>query len=94
VRPLAAEPRTWLDFAEPGYVNAAISFWVVAEAWARGLKTDTRIHATDRASRCRFARYWRVIRPGSALIWRSWLRGAKARAERRPPESPRGSAHG
>jgi hypothetical protein len=74
----------WLDFAEPGYVKAAMSFCAVPEGAGARLTTETRIHATDPASRRRFARYWRVIRPGSGLIRHSWLRAAKRRAERRP----------
>jgi hypothetical protein len=76
--------REWLDFAEPGYVKAAMSFWAVAEGQGTRLETETRIHATDPLSRRRFARYWRVIRPGSGVIRRSWLDAAKRRAERRP----------
>lgn len=74
--------REWLAFAERGYVKAAMSFWAVPEGLGTRLKTETRIHATDSVSRRRFARYWRVIRPGSGLIRRSWLRAAKRRAER------------
>jgi hypothetical protein len=46
------------------------------------LRTETRVLATDAASRRRFGRYWRVIRPGSALIRRTWLGAAKRRTER------------
>lgn len=53
----------------------------VAGAAAGVLETETRIQATDPASRRRFARYWRLIRPGSGLIRRSWLRAAKRRSE-------------
>jgi hypothetical protein len=79
--PRLATAREWLDFAEPGYVKAAMSFSVVPAASGTRLETETRIHATDPASRRRFARYWRVIRPGSGLIRRSWLHAAKGRAE-------------
>ena len=34
------------------------------------LTTETRMLATDEASRRRFARYWRLIRPASGLIRR------------------------
>jgi hypothetical protein len=47
----------------------------------RSFPAETRIHATDPASPRRFARYWRMIRPGSGLIRRSWLHAAKGRAE-------------
>jgi hypothetical protein len=42
------------------------------------------VHATDDSARRKFARYWRVIYPGSALIRRMWLRAIKLRAERTP----------
>lgn len=73
--------QEWLDFAEPGYVKAVMNFRAVPVGSASRLETETRVHATDPASRRRFARYWRVIRPGSGLIRRSWLRAAKRRAE-------------
>jgi hypothetical protein len=82
--PRVGTAREWLDFAEPGYVKAAMSFWAAPEGAGTRLTTETRIHVTDSASRRRFARYWRLIRPGSGLIRRSWLRAAKRRAERRP----------
>jgi len=45
------------------------------------LTTETRIYATDASSRRAFARYWRVIYPGSSLIRRMWLRAIKKTAE-------------
>jgi hypothetical protein len=66
----------WRAFDEPGYVKAVMNFRVTEEA----LETETRIKATDPESRRRFARYWRLIRPGSGLIRRSWLRAARQRA--------------
>jgi len=45
------------------------------------LVTQTRVAATDAEAQRVFARYWRVIYPGSALIRRMWLRAIKARAE-------------
>jgi len=46
------------------------------------LSTETRVYANDAASRRRFAVYWRLIYPGSALIRRMWLRAIARRAER------------
>ena len=65
----------WSAFGEPGYVKAAMNF----RADGTMLTTETRIHATDAGSRRRFGRYWRLIRPGSGLVRRSWLRAARAR---------------
>jgi membrane protein implicated in regulation of membrane protease activity len=45
------------------------------------LTTETRVHVPDRLSRRKFARYWRVVRPFSALIRILVLRAAKRRAE-------------
>jgi hypothetical protein len=45
------------------------------------ITTETRIYATDASARRRFAGYWRVIYPGSALIRRMWLRAIARRAE-------------
>lgn len=45
------------------------------------VSTETRVFAKTDAARRRFAVYWRVIYPGSALIRRMWLRAIKRRAE-------------
>jgi len=55
------------------------------------LSTETRVFATDAVARRRFAVYWRVIYPGSALIRRMWLRAIRLRAEAIVPLSPRPS---
>jgi hypothetical protein len=46
------------------------------------LSTETRVRCGDPESRRRFLRYWRIIRPGSALIRVSVLRHIRLRAER------------
>lgn len=48
------------------------------------LSTETRVLASDRASRRAFRRYWIVIRPFSGLIRHVWLRAIKRRAEAPP----------
>jgi len=45
------------------------------------LITQTRVATTDAAAERAFARYWRLIYPGSALFRVMWLRAIKARAE-------------
>jgi hypothetical protein len=45
------------------------------------VSTETRVFANTDGTRRRFAVYWRVIYPGSALIRRMWLRAIKRRAE-------------
>jgi hypothetical protein len=46
--------------------------------------TETRVVAQTDAGRRKFAVYWRIIRPGSGIIRRSWLEAIKRRAESRP----------
>jgi hypothetical protein len=46
------------------------------------LTTETRIYATDAPTRRAFARYWRVIYPGSSLIRRMWLRAVAKRTSK------------
>ena len=72
----------FLAFDEPGYVKAATNFLLTAESGGTRLSTETRIHATDPTARRKFRRYWSVIRPGSGLIRRDWLRAIKRRAEK------------
>jgi hypothetical protein len=67
----------WLAFDSPGYVKAVMNFRAAESV----LETETRIRATDEASRRRFRRYWLVIRPFSGLIRRVWLRASARRAE-------------
>ncbi len=47
------------------------------------LKTETRIHCADSASRWKFRFYWLVVRPGSGLIRRMMLRAIRAQVEER-----------
>lgn len=48
------------------------------------LTTETRVYVTDASTRKKFAGYWRVIYPGSALIRVMWLRAIRNRAEAKP----------
>jgi len=72
----------------PGFVLAAMNFRLedcapsTASLPCTVLTTETRVYATDASSRRAFARYWRVIYPGSSLIRSMWLRAVKERAER------------
>ena len=68
----------------PGFAAATMNFRIEdAGPMACTLTTETRVYATDASTRRRFARYWRVIYPGSALIRRMWLRAIARRAEAR-----------
>lgn len=66
----------------PGYAKAAMNFRINPDsAGGSVLHTETRVFATDDRSRRIFARYWRVIYPGSAIIRMEWLRAVGKRAE-------------
>ncbi len=80
--PAIRDAREFVAFEEPGYAKVVMNFSLEAVGSGARLTTETRILTTDGASRRRFARYWRVVRPGSAAIRRSWLRAAKRRVER------------
>lgn len=96
---LAAAPRGWrpsgkptpdgfkaliVTTSAPGFASATMNFRIEdAGPTACTLTTETRVYATDTSTRRRFAPYWRVIYPGSALIRRMWLRAIARRAESR-----------
>ncbi len=74
--------ESFTAFSDPGYAKAAMSFLVRAEGRGSRLVTETRIQATDPAAARSFRRYWRLVRPGSGLIRRSWLAAVRRRIER------------
>ena len=78
-RPLT--PEVFQKPLPPGFALATMNFLVVPDG-AQGslVSTETRVFANDAASRRRFAAYWRIIYPGSALIRRMWLRAIDRRA--------------
>jgi hypothetical protein len=94
---LVAAPRGWRPSGKPtsggfkalivttntpGFASATMNFRIEdAGPTACTLTTETRVYATDASTRRRFAGYWRVIYPGSALIRRMWLRAIARRAE-------------
>ena len=85
-RPKAkATPEDFKALHTPGFALAAMNFKVEdAGAGSCTVTTETRVYATDAAATRRFAAYWRMIYPGSALIRRMWLRAVKRRAEAKP----------
>ncbi|HEX4575290.1 MAG TPA: hypothetical protein VH158_09175 [Gemmatimonadales bacterium] len=77
-----------------GYAKAAMNFWIEPVGRARCVvTTETRVWAADAPTRWRFRLYWWVIRPGSGLIRRMWLRAIRQRAERVAPVDGRCDAH-
>lgn len=77
-------PRTAEQFhaLEGSLARAVMNFHVedAGGGYSR-LLTQTRVAASDAQAERTFARYWRIIYPGSALIRRMWLRAIRARAE-------------
>ncbi len=80
----AREPITPEMFRQrlpPGFALAVMNFLVTSDG-GRGsiVSTETRVFANSPSARRRFAAYWRVIYPGSAIIRRMWLRAIERRA--------------
>jgi hypothetical protein len=74
-------PQTFKTPLAPGYALAAMNFAVTPDGPnASIVSTETRVFANSPDSRRKFARYWRVIYPGSAIIRRMWLRAVQRRA--------------
>lgn len=74
-------PQTFRTDLPPGFALATMNFVVAADGPGRSLvSTETRVFANSPSARRRFAAYWRVIYPGSALIRRMWLRAIDRRA--------------
>jgi hypothetical protein len=80
-----ADVRTaeqFVAYHEPGGVKMAFDFRAEDEGggWST-ISTETRVVATDPATRGGMGRYWRLIVPGSGLLRRQWLDGIRRRAE-------------
>src|SRR5215471_3702149 len=74
-------PEDFKAVKAPGFALATMNFRIEDDgSGACIVTTETRVYATDASARRRFAAYWRVIYPGSALIRRMWLRAIKKRA--------------
>jgi hypothetical protein len=80
--PAIGNGQQFLDFAAPGCAKAAMNFRFQVGERGTWVTTETRVLATDREARRKFARYWLVISPGSGLIRRSILRAVRRRLER------------
>jgi hypothetical protein len=76
---LVAVGRPWRfrgGYAEGSFVRMTLRI----AADGSELTTETRVEPSDEAARRRFLRYWRLIKPFSGLVRRSWLRAAARRA--------------
>ncbi|MBI3998715.1 MAG: hypothetical protein HY355_06745 [Armatimonadetes bacterium] len=86
--PSVTTPAEFLAFDRPDYARAAINFSVEESCGGSTIiRTETRVAVADPVARRKFAAYWPVIYPGSALIRRMWLGAIKRRAERATPGS-------
>lgn len=75
-------PEDFKAVRQPGFALASMNFLVEDGSPGTSIvTTETRVYVADPSTRRRFAVYWRVIYPGSALIRRMWLRAIKRRAE-------------
>jgi hypothetical protein len=74
------DPAIFRTLDRPGFARAAMNFRMITEndGWTT-VTTETRVHAVDRETQRRFARYWRVIYPGSWIIRWNWLKAIEAR---------------
>lgn len=80
----AFEPDDFVSFDEAGYAKLAVGFSVtpIDEHRCR-LRYEARTATTDAVARRRFRSYWRVIRPGVAMIMRRALALIRKEAELR-----------
>jgi hypothetical protein len=76
----------------PDYSVATMNFRLVPDGTGTRVSTETRVFSNGRETTRRFARYWRVIYPGSAVIRRMWLRaienGVAAESSRTSAPAP------
>jgi hypothetical protein len=81
--PPVTTPEQFVAFTEPGGIRVVFNLCAVPEGdGVVRLSTETRCLANGDAARRTFARYWRIIYPGSAIIRRVWLDAIIARAVR------------
>lgn len=73
-------PEVFRKTLPPGFALATMNFRVVPDGDGSLVTTETRVFANSDDARRRFAGYWRIIYPGSALIRRMWLRAIERRA--------------
>ena len=73
------DAHEFVAFDEPGFAKLACSISLRRYGTARTLASyEVRTLALDPESRVRFLRYWRVVRPGVAIVMRAFLHaGAK-----------------
>ncbi len=74
-------PELFKTSLPPGFALGAMNFVVSPKGENASLvTTETRVFASSDGARRRFAVYWRMIYPGSAIIRVMWLRAVRRRA--------------
>jgi hypothetical protein len=75
----------FVPFREPGFAKLVVSLAVRPRPSRSGtiLRYEARTATTDDEARRLFRRYWRVIRPGVAIVMRRALSRIRKQAERR-----------
>ena len=71
------------EFAEPGWVRIGMEFRLTPAVGGTHLSSETRVAATDSATRRRFNRYWLIVGPGSSAIRWEVLTAVALKAEAR-----------
>ena len=71
------------EFAEPGWVKIGMDFRLTPAMGGTHLSSETRVLATDDATRRRFDRYWLIVQPGSSAIRYEVLTALALKAEPR-----------
>ena len=81
-KPPVRSPEQFLAYSAPGNIRVAFDLRIVEEGdGVVRVSTETRARGNDTAAQRTFARYWRVVYPGSAIIRRVWLDAIVAKAE-------------
>ncbi|HEX2132881.1 MAG TPA: hypothetical protein VHH15_15130 [Actinophytocola sp.] len=71
------------SFTDPGWSKVAMNFRFLEDGDGTVLSTETRVQATDDATRRAFRRYWLLVRAGSGLIRHDILRAVRDAATKR-----------
>ena len=71
----------FINFRGKESAKIATNFFLVESKGKVMVSTETRIYTTDLKVKRKFAMYWMIVYPGSALIRKIWLKAIKKRAE-------------
>ena len=80
-------PQAFVALKDPGYAKVVMTIYIEDEGEdSSRVTTETRIFANDPATLKRFAAYWRVIYPGSAILRITWLWAINQRVQDGAPK--------